>query len=86
MSLWRIGDRQFKSKNIFPFEKGEPCLWRVVIKIIYGLFFTRDFLTHKKWKGKFSLWKDIAKAARFFWDNIKFKVGRGDKVFFWSDC
>ena len=32
------------------------------------------------------VWKEILKEANWCWDNIEFKVGKGTKVNFWTDC
>ena len=31
------------------------------------------------------VWKEILKETSWCWDNMKFRVGRGTKVMFWTD-
>ena len=31
------------------------------------------------------VWKEIMKEAKWCWDSIKFKVGKGTRVKFWTD-
>ncbi|RVW71996.1 hypothetical protein CK203_055047 [Vitis vinifera] len=34
---------------------------------------------------EWGVWKEILKEAKWCWDNIKFKVGKGARVKFWTD-
>ncbi|KAJ9699285.1 hypothetical protein PVL29_008065 [Vitis rotundifolia] len=67
----------------YAFEK--DLFWKKVIGVKYGQegFGWRT----NEARGTFGVgvWKEILKEASWCWDNIKFKVGRGTKVKFWTD-
>ncbi|RVW13630.1 LINE-1 reverse transcriptase-like [Vitis vinifera] len=60
-------------------------LWKMVIGVKYG---QEDFgWRTKEARGTYEVgvWKEILKEAKWCWDNIKFKVGKGTRVKFWID-
>ncbi|RVX14665.1 Transposon TX1 uncharacterized 149 kDa protein [Vitis vinifera] len=67
----------------YAYEKDN--LWKTVIGVKYGQ-------EGCGWKTKevcgpfgVGLWKDIMKEVDWCWENIDFKVGKGNRVLFWTD-
>ena len=67
----------------YAYEKDN--LWKTVIGVKYGQ-------EGCGWKTKevcgpfgVGLWKDIMKEVDWCWENIEFKVGKGNRVLFWTD-
>ena len=67
----------------YAYEKDN--LWKTVIGVKYGQ-------EGGGWKTKevcgpfgVGLWKDIMKEVDWCWENIEFKVGKGNRVLFWMD-
>ncbi|RVW28251.1 putative glucan 1,3-alpha-glucosidase [Vitis vinifera] len=72
-------------KWLWRFAVEKDNLWKLVIGVKYG---QEEF----GWRTKearctygVGVWKEILKEAKWCWDNIKFKVGKGTKVKFWTD-
>ena len=36
-------------------------------------------------EGKWGVWKEILKESVWCWENMVFKVGKGNKIRFWTD-
>ncbi|RVX06963.1 Transposon TX1 uncharacterized 149 kDa protein [Vitis vinifera] len=87
-----LGMRRIDSLNkallgkwVWRFAVEKDNLWRLMIGVKYG---QEEF----GWKTKESrgtygvgVWKEIMKEAKWCWENIKFKVGKGTRIKFWSD-
>ena len=73
------------SKWIWRLASEKDNLWKKVIGVKYGQegFGWRTKEAH----GTFGVgvWKEIMKEANWCWDSIKFKVGKGTRVKFWTD-
>ncbi|RVW65604.1 putative ribonuclease H protein [Vitis vinifera] len=72
-------------KWIWRFAFEEDMFWRKVVGVKYGQlgFGWRT----KEARGTFGVgvWREILKESSWCWENIKFKVGKGTKVSFWTD-
>ncbi|KAJ9697654.1 hypothetical protein PVL29_006993 [Vitis rotundifolia] len=67
----------------FACVKEEP--WKKVLEVKYG---QGDFgWRTRKANGAFGvgLWKEILKESDWCWENMEFKVGKGNKIRFWTD-
>ncbi|RVX10222.1 LINE-1 reverse transcriptase-like [Vitis vinifera] len=73
------------SKWIWRFAFEEDILWKKVIGVKYGQE-GLGWRTNEA-RGAFGVgvWKEILKEANWCWDNIRFKVGKGTRVNFWTD-
>ncbi|RVW17208.1 putative ribonuclease H protein [Vitis vinifera] len=73
------------SKWIWRFAFEEGTLWKKVIGVKYGQE-GLGWRTNEA-RGAFGVgvWKEILKEANWCWDNIRFKVGKGTRVNFWTD-
>ena len=73
------------SKWIWRFAFEEDILWKKVIGVKYGEE-GLGWRTNEA-RGAFGVgvWKEILKEANWCWDNIRFKVGKGTRVNFWTD-
>ncbi|RVW93098.1 hypothetical protein CK203_031459 [Vitis vinifera] len=73
------------SKWIWRFAFEEDILWKKAIGVKYGQE-GLGWRTNEA-RGAFGVgvWKEILKEANWCWDNIRFKVGKGTKVKFWTD-
>ncbi|RVW92408.1 putative ribonuclease H protein [Vitis vinifera] len=63
----------------------KEALWKQVLMAKYG---QEDFgWRTKKAVGAFGVgvWKEILKEAGWCWENLAFKVGKGNKIRFWTD-
>ena len=73
-------------KWIWRFANENDNLWKKVILVKYGQegFGWRT----NEARGTFGVgvWKKILKETNWCWDNIEFKVGKGTKVKFWTNC
>ncbi|RVW27451.1 Transposon TX1 uncharacterized 149 kDa protein [Vitis vinifera] len=94
LALWK---RQFLSKggritlikstlaSIPLFARAKEELWKKVLEAKYG---KEEFgWSTRKANGVFGVgvWKEILKESTWCWDNMVFKVGKGNKVRFWID-
>ncbi|RVX01772.1 LINE-1 reverse transcriptase-like [Vitis vinifera] len=72
-------------KWIWRFARAKEELWKKVLEAKYG---KEEFgWRTKKANGVFGVgvWKEILKESTWCWDNMVFKVGKGNKVRFWID-
>ncbi|RVW16678.1 LINE-1 reverse transcriptase-like [Vitis vinifera] len=72
-------------KWIWRFARAKEELWKKVLEAKYG---KEEFgWRSKKANGVFGVgvWKEILKESTWCWDNMVFKVGKGNKVRFWID-
>ncbi|RVW26393.1 putative ribonuclease H protein [Vitis vinifera] len=72
-----------KEKGGFASAKEE--LWKKVLEAKYG---QEDFgWRTRKANGVFrvGVWKEILKESAWCWENMVFKVGKGNKIRFWTD-
>ena len=72
-------------KWIWRFVCDKEALWKQVLLAKYG---QEDFgWRTKKAVGAFGVgvWKEILKETGWCWDNLAFKVGKGNKIRFWTD-
>ncbi|RVW35151.1 BTB/POZ and MATH domain-containing protein 4 [Vitis vinifera] len=87
-----LGIRKIDSLNkallgkwVWRFAVENDNLWRLMIGVKYG---QEEFgWRTKEARGTYGVgvWKEIMKEAKWCWENIKFKVGKGTRVKFWSD-
>ncbi|KAJ9691389.1 hypothetical protein PVL29_013542 [Vitis rotundifolia] len=72
-------------KWIWRFASEKDNLWKRVIGVKYGQ--EGCGWRTKEARGTFGVgvWKDIMKEANWCWESIKFKVGKGTRVMFWTD-
>ncbi|KAJ9682385.1 hypothetical protein PVL29_018325 [Vitis rotundifolia] len=72
-------------KWIWRFASDRDILWKKVIGTKYGKegFGWRT----KETRGTYGVgvWKEILKEANWCWENMMFKVGKGNRVSFWTD-
>ncbi|RVX21022.1 hypothetical protein VitviT2T_011245 [Vitis vinifera] len=72
-------------KWIWRYASDKDNLWKQVIKVKYG---QEDFgWRPKKTKGAVGVgvWKEIWKESEWCWNNMFFKVGKGNTIKFWTD-
>ncbi|RVX23098.1 putative ribonuclease H protein [Vitis vinifera] len=72
-------------KWIWRFARAKEELWKKVLEAKYG---QEEFgWRTRKANGVFGVgvWKEILKESTWCWDNMVFKVGKGNKVRFWID-
>ncbi|RVW76048.1 putative ribonuclease H protein [Vitis vinifera] len=72
-------------KWIWRFARAKEELWKKVLEAKYG---KEEFgWRTRKANGVFGVgvWKEILKESTWCWDNMVFKVGKGNKVRFWID-
>ncbi|RVW30212.1 putative ribonuclease H protein [Vitis vinifera] len=72
-------------KWIWRYACDKDNLWKQVIKVKYGL---EDFgWRPKKARGAVGVgvWKEIWKESEWCWNNMIFKVGKGNTIRFWTD-
>ncbi|RVW82268.1 LINE-1 reverse transcriptase-like [Vitis vinifera] len=72
-------------KWIWRFACDKDNLWKQVIKVKYG---QEDFgWRPKKATGAVGVrvWKEISKESEWCWDNMTFRVGKGNTIRFWTD-
>ncbi|RVX01036.1 hypothetical protein CK203_022884 [Vitis vinifera] len=72
-------------KWILRFACDKEALWKQVFLAKYG---QEDFgWRTKKVVGVFGVgvWKEILKEAGWYWENLAFKVGKDNKIRFWTD-
>ncbi|RVW26033.1 putative ribonuclease H protein [Vitis vinifera] len=87
-----LGMRRIDSLNkallgkwVWRFAVEKDNLWRLMIGVKYG---QEEFgWKTKEGRGTYGVgvWKEIMKEAKWCWENIKFKVGKGTRIKFWSD-
>ncbi|RVW90897.1 Urease [Vitis vinifera] len=87
-----LGIRRIDSLNkallgkwVWRFAVEKDNFWRVMIGVKYG---QEEFgWKTKEGRGTYGVgvWKEIMKEAKWCWENIKFKVGKGTRIKFWSD-
>ncbi|RVW29823.1 FGGY carbohydrate kinase domain-containing protein [Vitis vinifera] len=72
-------------KWIWRFTVEKDVLWKKVIGVKHGL--EGCGWKSKDARGPFGVgvWKEILKEMSWCWNNMKFKVGRGTKIRFWTD-
>ncbi|RVX11858.1 putative ribonuclease H protein [Vitis vinifera] len=71
--------------HLIKFARAKEELWKKVLEAKYG---KEEFgWRTKKANGVFGVgvWKEILKESTWCWDNMVFKVGKGNKVRFWID-
>ena len=72
-------------KWIWRFARAKEDLWKKVLEAKYGQegFGWRT----RKANGVFGIgvWKQILKESDWCWENMVFKVGKGNKIRFWTD-
>ncbi|RVW23310.1 putative ribonuclease H protein [Vitis vinifera] len=87
-----LGMRRIDSLNkallgkwVWRFVVEKDNLWRLMIGVKYG----QEEFGWKTREGRgtygVGVWKEIMKEAKWCWENIKFKVGKGTRIKFWSD-
>ncbi|RVX10320.1 putative ribonuclease H protein [Vitis vinifera] len=72
-------------KWIWRFACAKEELWKKVLEAKYG---QEDFGWRiRKANGVFGVgvWKEILKESDWCWENMAFKVGKGNKIRFWTD-
>ena len=72
-------------KWIWMFARAKEELWKKVLEAKYG---QEDFgWRTRKANGVFGVgvWKKILKESDWCWENMAFKVGKGNKIRFWTD-
>ena len=72
-------------KWVWRFAVEKDNLWRLMIRVKYG---QEEFgWKTKEGRGTYGVgvWKEVMKEAKWCWENIKFKVGKGTRIKFWSD-
>ena len=72
-------------KWIWRFARAKEELWKKVLEAKYG---QEDFgWRTRKANGVFrvGVWKEILKESAWCWENMVFKVGKGNKIRFWTD-
>ncbi|RVW49857.1 LINE-1 reverse transcriptase-like [Vitis vinifera] len=72
-------------KWIWRYASDKDNLWKQVIKVKYG---QEDFgWRPKKTMGAVGVgvWKEICKESEWCWNNMFFKVGKGNTIRFWTD-
>ena len=87
-----LGIRKIDSLNkallgkwVWRFAVEKDNLWRLMIGVKYG---QEEFgWKTKEGRGTYGVgvWKEVMKEAKWCWENIKFKVGKGTRIKFWSD-
>ncbi|RVX05087.1 hypothetical protein CK203_020185 [Vitis vinifera] len=80
--LWERGNMEGKT-HWYACDKDN--LWKQVIKVKYG---QEDFgWRPKKANGAVGVgvWKEIWKESEWCWDNMTFRVGKGNTIRFWTD-
>ena len=87
LGIRRIGllNKALVGKWIWRFAFEKDVLWKKVIGVKHGL--EGCGWRSKELRGPFGVgvWKEILKETSWCWDNMKFRVGRGTKVMFWTD-
>ncbi|RVW53000.1 Suppressor of mec-8 and unc-52 protein-like 1 [Vitis vinifera] len=87
LGIRRMGllNKALLGKWIWRFAVEKDVLWKKVIGVKYGL--EGGGWKSKEARGPFGagVWKEILKEMGWCWNNMKFKVGRGNKVRFWTD-
>ena len=72
-------------KWIWRYAGEKNILWRQVIKVKYG----QEGLDWRPKKGNGAIgvgvWKEIWKESDWCWDNMSFRVGKGNMICFWTD-
>ncbi|RVX13176.1 LINE-1 reverse transcriptase-like [Vitis vinifera] len=72
-------------KWIWRYACEKNILWRQVIKVKYG----QEGLDWRPKKGNgavgVGVWKEIWKESDWCWDNMTFRVGKGNMICFWTD-
>ncbi|KAJ9703718.1 hypothetical protein PVL29_005138 [Vitis rotundifolia] len=78
-------NRALLGKWIWRFACAKEDLWKKVLEVKYG---QGDF----GWRTRrtngavgVGLWKEILKESDWCWGNMEFKVGKGNKIRFWTD-
>ncbi|KAL6339446.1 hypothetical protein AAG906_032981 [Vitis piasezkii] len=72
-------------KWIWRFARAKEELWKKVLEAKYG---QEEFgWRTRKANGVFGVgvWKEILKESAWCWENMVFKVGKGNKIRFWTD-
>ncbi|KAJ9689707.1 hypothetical protein PVL29_012417 [Vitis rotundifolia] len=87
LGIRRMGvlNKALLGKWIWRFAVEKDVLWKKVIGVKHGL--EGCGWKSKEARGPFGvgLWKGILKEMSWCWNNMKFKVGRGTKIMFWTD-
>ena len=87
LGIRRMGllNKALLGKWIWRFAVEKDVLWKKVIGVKHGL--EGGGWKSKEARGPFGVgvWKEILKEMGWCWNNMKFKVGRGNKVRFWTD-
>ena len=87
LGIRRIGllNKALVGKWIWRFAFEKDVLWKKVIEVKHGL--EGCGWRSKEVRGPFGvgIWKEILKETSWCWDNMKFRMGRGTKVMFWTD-
>ena len=80
-----IMNKALLGKWIWRFASDKETLWKHVLEAKYGQ-------EGHGWRTKkavgacgVGVWKEILKEAGWCWDNLVFKVGKGNKIRFWTD-
>ncbi|RVW57146.1 putative ribonuclease H protein [Vitis vinifera] len=87
LGIRRMGllNKALLGKWIWRFAVEKDVLWKKVIGVKHGL--EGCGWKSKEVRGPFGVgvWKEILKEMSWCWNNMKFKVGRGTKIMFWTD-
>ncbi|KAJ9691474.1 hypothetical protein PVL29_013603 [Vitis rotundifolia] len=87
LGIRRMGvlNKALLGKWIWRFAIEKDVLWKKVIGVKHGL--EGCGWKSKEARGPFGVgvWKGILKEMSWCWNNMKFKVGRGTKIMFWTD-
>ena len=87
LGIRRMGllNKALLGKWIWRFAVEKDVLWKKVIGVKHGL--EGCGWKSKEARGPFGVgvWKEILKEMSWCWNNMKFKVGRGTKIRFWTD-
>ena len=87
LGIRRMGllNKALLGKWIWRFAVEKDVLWKKVIGVKHGL--EGCGWKSKDARGPFGVgvWKEVFKEISWCWNNMKFKVGRGTKIRFWTD-
>ena len=72
-------------KWIWRFASEKENLWKKVISVKYGQESLGWRTNEANETFGVGVWKEILKETNWCWENIKFKVGNGIKITFWTD-